>query len=94
MSNIDISIISPIYNEENNIAPFLEKIKQILEKISDSYEIIFAMDPSTDNTELKIKQFAQKDKRIKYEKRLVILKREQDREQQQHIINQCILSKL
>ena len=65
MSNIDISIISPIYNEENNIAPFLEKIKQILEKISDSYEIIFAMDPSTDNTELKIKQFAQKDKRIK-----------------------------
>ena len=65
MSNIDISIISPIYNEENNIAPFLEKIKQILEKITDSYEIIFAMDPSTDNTEIKIKQFAQKDKRIK-----------------------------
>lgn len=45
-----ISVVVPVYNEEENIRPFLERAIPILEKIG-SYEIIFCVDPSTDSTE-------------------------------------------
>lgn len=51
MSSIEISIIVPVYNEENNIKPFLERLEPVLEKIGKPHEIIFILDPSTDDTE-------------------------------------------
>jgi dolichol-phosphate mannosyltransferase len=48
--NLDISVVVPVYNEENSIVPFLERIIPILGKISLNYEIIFVLDPSTDKT--------------------------------------------
>ena len=48
--NLDISVVVPVYNEENSIVPFLGRIIPILEKISLNYEIIFVLDPSTDKT--------------------------------------------
>jgi glycosyltransferase involved in cell wall biosynthesis len=48
--NLDISVVVPVYNEENSIVPFLERIIPILGKISINYEIIFVLDPSTDKT--------------------------------------------
>jgi glycosyltransferase involved in cell wall biosynthesis len=45
-----ISIIVPVYKEEANIRPFLFRTEAVVEKIG-SYEIIFALDPSTDGTE-------------------------------------------
>ena len=65
MQNIDISIVTPVFNEENNIEPFLKKIKEILIKLTESYEIIFVMDPSSDRTENIIKSYAIEDKKIK-----------------------------
>ena len=47
----DISIVTPIYNEEKNISPFLERIVPVLEKMKVSYEIIFVLDVSEDDTE-------------------------------------------
>lgn len=47
----DISIVTPIYNEEKNISPFLERIVPVLEKLKVSYEIIFVLDVSEDDTE-------------------------------------------
>jgi dolichol-phosphate mannosyltransferase len=47
---IDISVVVPVYNEEKNIVPFLDRILPVLNKISHNYEIIFALDPSTDQT--------------------------------------------
>lgn len=46
-----LSVIVPVYNEENNIRPFLSRMIPVLDKISPSYEVIFILDPSTDNTE-------------------------------------------
>ena len=39
---IKISIVVPVYNEEKNIKPFLERIEKVLTKIDQKYEIIFA----------------------------------------------------
>jgi len=49
--DINISVVVPVYKEEGNIAPFLARVEQTLNKISLSYEIIFALDPSPDKTE-------------------------------------------
>ena len=46
-----LSIIVPAFNEEKNIKIFINRIVSTLEKITDKYEIIFSLDPCTDNTE-------------------------------------------
>ncbi len=51
---IAISVVVPVYKEEGNILPFLERLVPVLEDIG-TYEIIFCMDPSPDNTENVIK---------------------------------------
>ncbi|MFB3892152.1 MAG: glycosyltransferase family 2 protein [Phycisphaerae bacterium] len=62
---MELSIVVPVYKEEGNIAPFLERLTPILEKITGDFEIIFAMDPSPDRTEEIIGEARQKDQRIK-----------------------------
>tara|TARA_B100001059_G_C17823223_1_gene579662 strand:+ start:837 stop:1802 length:966 start_codon:yes stop_codon:yes gene_type:complete len=64
MSNISLSIIVPVYNEESSITPFLEEIRKNLKDI-EKYEIIFCLDPCTDNTEEIIKKQAEINKNIK-----------------------------
>ena len=48
---MEISIIVPVRNEDKNIKTFLRRTENVLNKIEKSYEIIFSLDPSTDNTE-------------------------------------------
>ena len=69
--NLDISVVVPVYNEENSIVPFLGRIIPILEKISLNYEIIFVLDPSTDKTREVIFQQSIKNAAIK----IIILSR-------------------
>lgn len=45
---MDISIVIPVYNEELNIRPLINKIKQDINEFS--YEVIFVDDGSTDRT--------------------------------------------
>lgn len=65
MQDLDISIITPVYNEQNNIKPFIDKINEVLFKITQSFEVIFIMDPSSDETEKVIKEQANINKKIK-----------------------------
>lgn len=46
-----ISVIVPVYNESANIKPFLTRMESVLTKANLSYEILFCLDPSPDNTE-------------------------------------------
>ena len=55
MKNIEISLVVPVYNEEENIDNFLDTISKVFKKINQTYEIIFVLDPSSDETENKIK---------------------------------------
>ena len=60
-----ISVVVPVFNEEVNIEPFLERIIKVLNKITNDYEIIFSLDPSKDKTEEKILNLASQNKNIK-----------------------------
>ena len=61
----EISIVVPTYNEEENIKPFLQRTEKVLDKLGKSYEIIFALDPSSDNTEKIILDEIKRNKNIK-----------------------------
>ncbi len=45
-----ISIVIPLYNEEENVRELHGRLKPVMESIGDHYEIIFIDDGSTDNT--------------------------------------------
>jgi dolichol-phosphate mannosyltransferase len=50
-SAVAVSVVVPVYKEAGNIKPFLQRTEAVMEKLGVSYEIIFALDPSPDDTE-------------------------------------------
>jgi polyisoprenyl-phosphate glycosyltransferase len=60
-----LSTVVPVYREEKNIAEFLRRVQPILEAITSDYEIIFALDPSSDRSEEIILEQRAEDPRIK-----------------------------
>ena len=62
---IDISIIIAAYNEQENILLLYRELKGVLEKITNSFEIIFIDDGSKDNTFNILKKLHEEDKRVK-----------------------------
>ncbi len=62
---IDISIIIPVYNEAQNITVFVKRMTNEVKRITNNYEIIFALDPSTDDTEKVILKEIENNNRIK-----------------------------
>jgi glycosyltransferase involved in cell wall biosynthesis len=62
---IEISIVVPVYKEEGNIRPFLEATEAVMADMDCNYEILFALDPSPDNTEAVILEEINRNPRIK-----------------------------
>src|SRR3989338_7788105 len=50
VNNKLLSIVIPVYNEEQNIKPLVEEILSVMKKGSIDWEIIFVDDGSSDNT--------------------------------------------
>src|ERR1700736_2436242 len=48
---VALSIVVPVYKEAGNIRPFLARSEAVMARLGVSYEIIFALDPSPDDTE-------------------------------------------
>lgn len=63
--NKKISIVIPVYNEEENIRSLYQIIKNILICLNDDYEIIFIDDGSKDKTYETLKETKAKDTHIK-----------------------------
>ncbi len=61
MSSLDISVIIPVYNEENNIEKLYKEITDILSGYKYKYEIIFIDDGSTDHTPDRLEALFNKD---------------------------------
>ncbi len=61
-----ISIIVPCYNEEPAIPFFYEEINKVSKELKYGFEFIFVNDGSKDKTISVVKEYAKKDKRVKY----------------------------
>jgi glycosyltransferase involved in cell wall biosynthesis len=47
---MSLSVVIPLYNEEENIRPLHERLKGVLDRLGIEYEILYVDDGSTDNT--------------------------------------------
>ena len=65
MGSIDISIVLPILNEEENLEELHSKLSETLIKLGREYEIITVDDGSTDGSFEVLKRLHQKDPRLK-----------------------------
>lgn len=62
---LDLSIVVPIYNEEENISPLLAGIDTALADLPLEYEVILVDDGSIDNSFTILKKSAQEDRKVK-----------------------------
>jgi glycosyltransferase involved in cell wall biosynthesis len=60
-----LSIIIPVYNEQDNVAALHERVSAAMRPLGDDYEVIVVNDGSTDLTEAKLKAVAGRDPRFK-----------------------------
>ncbi len=58
---MDLSVVIPVYNEEENIESLYKELKEVLESMGISYEIIFVDDGSTDKSGRILDAIAEKD---------------------------------
>ncbi len=65
MSTTLISIIVPVYNEQGNILPLYERIRQVFASGSENFELIYIDDGSQDESFFNLRDLAERDKRIK-----------------------------
>ena len=65
ISSMKLSVAVPVFNEEETIPQFLEVMLPILESQTSDYEVIFALDPSTDKSEEVIRLWNKKNSRVK-----------------------------
>ena len=65
--NKKISIVSPIFNEEDNIFEHYKELSQVISQLKyfTDYEILFVNDGSKDNSLIKLKQLAENDPKLK-----------------------------
>lgn len=62
---MDISVIIPLYNEEESLRELYDWIKRVMEANGFSYEVIFVNDGSTDRSWGVIEQLRAEDKRVR-----------------------------
>ncbi|MDR2437884.1 MAG: glycosyltransferase family 2 protein [Planctomycetaceae bacterium] len=62
---IEISVVAPAFNETENVSIFTESVSAELSKITDSWEIIFVDDGSSDNSLEVLRILHAQDNRIK-----------------------------
>lgn len=60
MSEVQISVVIPVYNEEANLAVLMKRLVPVMEGMKKNYEIILIDDGSRDNSLNMMMEFAQK----------------------------------
>jgi glycosyltransferase involved in cell wall biosynthesis len=62
---VDLSIVVPVFNEEENIPDLISAITAAMHGYTDSYEVVLVDDGSTDNSFVLLKSLAQRDPHIR-----------------------------
>ena len=60
-----LSIVIPVYNEQDNVFPMHERVRSALQMTGEDYEVIIVNDGSSDLTEANLKSVAASDSRFK-----------------------------
>jgi len=60
-----VSVVVPVYNEEENVGPIYERLTRVLDDLGTNWEIIFSADPCTDRTEQFVAELSARDPRVK-----------------------------
>lgn len=63
-TGIDVSIVIPLLNEEENVAPLYAEVAAVMDQGPYAYELIFVSDGSTDRTVPRIREVAGHDDRV------------------------------
>lgn len=61
---MELSIVIPVFNEEENLKPLFNELDPVLKSLEKSYEIIFVDDGSNDNTLSLLKELHEKENHI------------------------------
>jgi glycosyltransferase involved in cell wall biosynthesis len=62
---VELSVVVPVYQEEQTLPMFFTRIRPVLESITPDYELIFVVDPGRDRTEDLLRAEAAKDDRVR-----------------------------
>ncbi len=62
---MDLSVVCAVYNEAAGIRMFYEKLSEVLNSLSETAEIVFVNDGSTDSSLDLLKDFARQDSRVR-----------------------------
>ena len=65
MNKTHISVVSSIFNNDDKIDLFYERLLKTLKKITENYEIVFVDDGSSDESLTKITNFVKENKKLK-----------------------------
>jgi dolichol-phosphate mannosyltransferase len=63
---MELSVVIPVFNEQSNLAALYNRLTEVLNKITNNYEMIFVNDGSTDDSLAMIKKLSTGDERIRY----------------------------
>lgn len=63
---VDLSVIIPIYNEEQNIPVLYSRLKKVISDIQVSAELLFVNDGSRDHSMVLIRELAQNDPQVRF----------------------------
>jgi glycosyltransferase involved in cell wall biosynthesis len=63
-SNQKVSVVVPLYNEQENVRPLYARITDVLNRLGQPYELIFVDDGSRDQTAEILDEIYQKDDRV------------------------------
>ncbi|MGB0064065.1 MAG: glycosyltransferase, partial [Terracidiphilus sp.] len=58
------SVVVPFHNEEENVTALYARLKQVMEKVGDSFELVLVDDGSTDRTYKLLEEIAAVDSRV------------------------------
>ena len=70
VSTVDVSVVIPVYNEEENLPPLWAELRGVLESLGRTFEVVFVDDGSHDRSAEIVRGFREADPRV----RLVRLK--------------------
>lgn len=62
---IEISVVIPVYNEEENLPTLISQLTEVLEGLGSSYEMVFVDDGSTDQSRKILRERASQDPQIR-----------------------------